>query len=140
MRIAAACALLAVAFASTVGCARKDWIDRTLVTENVSGSWYGAMGGLRMGQGRVDIWLTLKQEGGKITGEFHTSGFQASWVSSEGSLEGTMNGDVLRFNDVRRTFTGELTVSGDEMEGYIGRSPTALHRVESSSAAPPSKP
>jgi len=55
MRIAAACALLAVASASTVGCAQKDWIDRTLVTENVSGSWYGAMGGLRMGQGRVDI-------------------------------------------------------------------------------------
>src|SRR5215470_14814479 len=60
VKITAACALLVIALAVTAGCAQKDWIDRTLVTENVTGSWCGAMGGGRMAQGRVDISVTLK--------------------------------------------------------------------------------
>ena len=128
-------ALLVLAIASTIACARKDWIDRTLVTENVSGSWYGAMVGLTAG-GREDIRLTLKQEGGKVTGEFRTSGRLASWITSEGALEGTVSGDVFKFVDARRTLTGELTISGDEMHGVIGRYRADVRRVESSSATP----
>jgi len=118
-----------------MGCAQRDWIDRTLVTENVSGSWYGAMVGLTAG-GREDIRLTLKQEGGKVTGEFRTSGRLASWITSEGALEGTVSGDVFKFVDARRTLTGELTISGDEMHGVIGRYRADVRRVESSSATP----
>jgi len=127
--------LLMLALASTIGCAQKDWIDRTLVTENVSGSWYGTMVGPTAG-GREDIRLTLKQEGGKVTGEFRTSGRLASWITTEGALEGTVSGDVFKFVDARRTLTGELTVSGDEMHGVIGRYRADVRRVESSSATP----
>ena len=123
--------LLVLAIATILGCAQKDWIDRTLVTENVSGSWYGKMGAI---SGPADLWLTLKQEGGKVTGEFRTSGRLASWMTTEGALEGTVTGDVFKFNDTRRTITGELTVSGDEMHGQLGRFHTDLRRVESPSA------
>src|SRR5262245_27622954 len=122
-----------------MGCAQRDWIDRTLVTENVSGSWYGAMVGLTAG-GSEDIRLTFKQEGGKVTGEFRTSGRLASWITSEGALEGTVAGDLFKFNDTRRTITGELTVSGDEMHGQLGQFHADLQRVESSSASTPAKP
>jgi len=126
--------LLGLAIASTIACAQKDWIDRTLVTENVTGSWYGKMGA--QGGFPDDIWFTLKQEGGKVTGEFRTSGRLASWMTIEGALEGTVTGDVFKFNDTRRTITGELTVSGDEMHGQLGRFRTDLRRVESPSATP----
>lgn len=33
--------LLVLAIASTIGCAQKDWIDRTLVTVDVTGVWEG---------------------------------------------------------------------------------------------------
>jgi len=125
---------LALLFAS--GCAQKDWIDRTLVTENVSGSWQGVMGGLPVG-GSAQVWLTLKQEGNKVSGEFRTVPRLASWFTAEGALEGTMAGDVLRLNDTRKTLTGELTVSGDEMRGQLGRYPATFHTVESSSASSP---
>jgi len=35
---------LILAIASTIGCAQKDWIDRTLVTENATGAWTGSWG------------------------------------------------------------------------------------------------
>jgi len=122
--------LLVLAIVSAIGCAQKDWIDRTLVTEDVSGSWYGTMIGPT--GGREDIRLTLKQEGGKVTGEFRTSGRVASWITSEGALEGTVSGDVFKFVDARRTLTGELTASGDEMHGVIGRYRAEVRRVEPS--------
>ena len=33
--------LLVLAIARTIGCAQKDWIDRTLVTVDVTGVWEG---------------------------------------------------------------------------------------------------
>jgi hypothetical protein len=38
--------LIAATLAVGSGCARKDWIDRTLVTEDVTGTWYRSLGGL----------------------------------------------------------------------------------------------
>ena len=127
---------LGLTIASTIGCAQNDWIDRTLVTENVSGSWYGTMVGPAAGGSREDIRLTLKQAGGKVTGEFRTSGRLASWITTEGALEGTISVDVFKFVDARRTLTGELTISGDEMHGVIGRYRADVRRVESSSTTP----
>ena len=57
MKIAAVCALLTLALTSTPGCAQKDWIDRTLVTENVTGAWAGFMGAMD------DLRFDFKQEG-----------------------------------------------------------------------------
>jgi hypothetical protein len=36
--------LLATLVGLTAGCPRTDWIDRTLVTVDVTGTWYGALG------------------------------------------------------------------------------------------------
>jgi hypothetical protein len=129
-------ALLVLAIASTIACAQKDWIDRTLVTENVTGSWYGAMGG------RDGLWLTFKQEGSKVTGEFHTTGYLASWISTEGPIEGTVAGDVLTFADRRGTFRAETRIDGDEMTGQILTNRPVriiLRRVDASTipASPP---
>jgi len=118
-----------------LGCANKDWIDRTLVTENVTGSWYGAMGG------RDGLWLTFKQEGSKVTGEFHTTGYLASWISTDGPIEGTVAGDVFTFADSRGTFRGETRIEGDEMTGQITTSRPVriiLRRVDASKTSPSS--
>jgi len=58
-------------------------------------------------------------------------------MSSDGTIEGTMAGDLFKFTDVRRTITGEFTVSGDEMTGQLRGTPSVLHRVESSPVPPP---
>ena len=52
-------ALTVTALVFGSGCAQTDWIDRTLVTVDVTGTWYGSTGG---GIGR-EIFLELKQEG-----------------------------------------------------------------------------
>ncbi len=132
MKIAAAFTLLALALTSAVGCAQKDWIDRTLVTENVSGSWFGTIGNME------DLHLTLRQEGARVMGSFEAGGFWANFIGKSGAIDGTMTGDVLTFRDGRGPFRGEATISGDEMKGEL----TAfrpikidLHRVDPS--APP---
>ena len=49
-----------VAIALVLGsCAQKDWIDRTLVTEDVTGSWYGRISG-SAGTGR-EVVFDLEQ-------------------------------------------------------------------------------
>jgi hypothetical protein len=56
-----------------------------------------------------------------------------------GPIEGTVAGDVFRFRDSRGCIEGELTVSGDEMDGkastFAGSRPFSLRRV-----SPPSQP
>jgi len=38
------CLLIASTLAVGLGCAKTDWIDRTLVTVDVTGTWYGPLG------------------------------------------------------------------------------------------------
>jgi len=52
--------------------------------------------------------LILKQEGPKVTGRVVGT--------RSGALEGTVEGDVLRFHGGR--LRSEMTVDGDEMSGY----------------------
>src|SRR5262249_14738650 len=70
---AAACALVGLAFVSTVGCAQKDWIDRTLVTVDVTGVWEGKQDFGPGGGGARDIVIVLQQQGAKVTGEIRNS-------------------------------------------------------------------
>jgi hypothetical protein len=37
--------LIVAALAFSSGCARTDWIERTLVTVDVTGTWFGRAGG-----------------------------------------------------------------------------------------------
>jgi hypothetical protein len=135
--------VLAVTLTSALGCARTDWIDRTLVTESVTGAWAGTMispdGQPSVSQG---IRLELQQEGPRVTGYFR-GGFVGSSARGSASIEGNVAGDVFRFKDERGTLTGELTINGDEMRGSgtIGNSRPItfnLRRVDASSS--PSAP
>jgi hypothetical protein len=50
--------VIAVAWVFASGCAQKDWIDRTLVTTDVSGVWTGSMATLD-GQPMISIDVRL---------------------------------------------------------------------------------
>ena len=127
--------LLGISLVFLMGCAQKDWIDRTLVTENVTGAWTGSLGA---GGCYRDVRLDLQQDGTKVTGVATISLFGAPFP-----FQGSMAGDVFTFKGPRGGMSGELTVSGDDMSGqilwYCGNSRMSLHRVDSASRteAPP---
>ena len=123
MRIVA-WAFIAAALACGSGCARGDWIDRTLVTVDVTGVWTGrayiphAVTGLI-----IDMRLELQQEGPKVKGSIRPSG-SIPWRNLDsspiaGAIEGTVAGDVLEFKETNGHLTGRLTVGGDEMTGEV---------------------
>src|SRR5262245_1265946 len=83
------------------GCAKSDWIQQTLVTVDVTGTWRPATG--------VTLTLVLEQQGSRVTG---TMLVPASSSSTGTAIEGTIAGDVFRFRQVTGTaLTGEMTVS-----------------------------
>ena len=103
--------VVAFVFAS---CARQDWIDRTLVTVDVTGTWSGSWtgGGL--------LLFELEQQGPTVKGVMRlTAGTsQMSYQGAKsGPIEGTVAGDVFRFSQTNGSIEGEMTVSGDEMNG-----------------------
>jgi hypothetical protein len=71
----------------------------------VNGVWRGTSAGY------VTFTLILEQRGPKVTGRF-----TAGTGRGEGALEGTVEGDVLRFHGGQ--LRSEMTVDGDEMSGY----------------------
>ena len=124
-----------------LGCAKPDWIQQTLVTVDVTGAWIGSLG--KASGYMTDVRLELQQQGAKVTGKFLPT-LPAVWGGFEfrsGSLEGTVHGDVFTFQVTNSSIAGEVTVSGDEMQGYTtvgGRSLFYLRRV--SSTLPASQP
>jgi len=108
--------LLALAITSTIACARQDWIDRTLVTENVTGAWTGSFGD---GNSYRPIQFELRQQGAKVTGVMMVSPTGSASFGSSIPIEGSVAGDVFTFRDQRGTYSGELTVGGDNLEGQI---------------------
>jgi len=120
----AALGVIAAAFVFASGCAQKDWIDRTLVTVDVTGVWTGrayivhAVSGLI-----IDVRLELEQKGPKVKGTIRPSG-SIPWRSLDpspaaGPIEGTVAGDTFEFKEAAGHTTGHLTVSGEEMTGEI---------------------
>jgi len=108
------------AFVATVlvfgSCARQDWIDRTLVTVDVTGTWYGRTGGAAY-VNPGEYWLELKQEGATVTGFLTEAGVSGNTGRVSGPIDGSVAGDLFRFKNTSGTVTGELTVNGDEMTG-----------------------
>jgi hypothetical protein len=100
--------MLAAMVALSSGCAKRDWIEQTLVTVDVTGTWLRTEG--------APLTLTLTQQGTRVTGTILPPG-----TSSTGSpIEGTVAGDVFRFTTVSGiSLVGEMTVSGDEMSGHV---------------------
>jgi hypothetical protein len=130
--------ILVVTLACAAGCARPDWIEQTLVTVDVTGTWHGAVGGT--GQQPALYELVLEQQGPTVKGSVRRSG-QLPFSSSSGSfsapVEGTVAGDLFSFKQTNGVFRGETTVSGDEMTGevsFYGTLPITLKRVHSSSS------
>ena len=135
--------ILVAALACGAGCARPDWIEQTLVTEDVTGTWQGAVWlGLRLGT--VSYELTLEQRGPKVDGSVRQEG---PWTgigmpgAYSGPIDGTVAGDAFSFRQVNGPLQGELTGSGDEMAGVVfsdvfSRRQINLRRVNPS--APPS--
>ena len=120
------CVALAVAFVFG-SCARQDWIDRTLVTVDVTGVWEGrftrtgGQAGAGPGIGG-DIVFVLQQRGAKVTGEMKFSGASSTGSSSEVRIEGTVSGDTFSFHEVTGPATrGEFQVNGEEMIGSMSR-------------------
>src|SRR6266511_1530509 len=117
--------LLTALLALSAGCARTDWIDRTLVTVDVTGSWYGNTPGNA-------IQLELDQQGSTVKGFIQFPGGigQPAGRYQPGPIDGTVAGDVFRLKDSRGSVEGELTVNGDEMSGratiFAGSQPLSL--------------
>jgi len=127
------CLLVAAALSLASGCAKRDWIDRTLVTGDVTGTWQ---------TDDARLQLNLKQQGARAMGLMLRLGaFGLNRVS--GGIEGTVAGDVFRWKQtsgVSMNCEGEMTVSEDAMRGVVycnqlGRQLIDLKRVNSS---PPS--
>jgi hypothetical protein len=99
------------------GCAHPDWIESTLVTVDVSGTWVGTFtaGG---GDTRGDVTLTLQQSGTKVTGNVKVVAAPRPGPAMIGEeITGTVNGDVLRARSTSGRLQVELTVAGSEMAG-----------------------
>jgi hypothetical protein len=131
--------LMAVALAFASGCAKTDWIDRTLVTVDVTGTWFGRISSAGSTQGFPDLLFELEQQGSTVKGFVRVTGMGGGGIA--GPIEGTVAGDVFRFK-ARRGSEGELTVSGDEMNGRVsllGSQVLSLRRIDPSPrpAAPP---
>jgi hypothetical protein len=133
--------LIAMTLVFAPGCAKQDWIDRTLVTEDVTGPWAG---NVRGGSFPAAFRFELEQQGSVVKGFFRLEGgtaVQSGRFSGGGPLEGTVAGDVFRFREARGGLEGELKVSGDEMNGMVsmfGQRPFSLRRVDPTS--PPGSP
>ncbi len=111
--------LVAAALALVAGCATPDWIERTLVTVDVTGAWEGITSrgtvyrlDLEQSDARVKGAARRTVGGGVGTGVY-------SHANAPGPLEGTVSGDVFSFKDPGSNFSGRLTVSGDQMAGDI---------------------
>jgi hypothetical protein len=104
--------LMAAVLFSGSSCARPDWIERTLVTVDVTGVWSGEVAQSGSMSHR-QLFLELKQEGSKVTGNVRVPFFSGL----SGPIEGTVMGDRFEFSRSNVGMSGEMTVSGDEMEG-----------------------
>ena len=122
------------------GCARSDWIERTLVTVDVTGAWEGAPAS----GGHGVFYLSLEQQGSQVKGRIRHVGAGSACASVVGPLEGTVAGDVFSFKQTNASISGEMTVSGDEMSGGgsgpCGRFRLVLRRVNASSSPASPKP
>ena len=135
----AALGVIAASFVFASGCAQKDWIDRTLVTVDVTGTW------ARVGGGQP-VTIVLEQQGPKVSGFLMTQGYKQ--IGTWRPLDGTVAGDVLSFQVRDGLMTGDLTVTGEQMSGLARQSPPGagpppfelvLQRINSSPSLP-SKP
>jgi hypothetical protein len=114
-----------------------DWIERTLVTVDVTGHWYGSSPqSSGAGSSYAEFWLDLQQAGPKARGSIQAKGIRTG-LGGTGRvpIEGTIAGDVFSFRQTDGPARGELKVRGDEMTGEVSigfSGPIIVRRIESS--------
>jgi hypothetical protein len=135
--------LLLAALTVGAGCAKSDWIERTLVTVDVTGTWSGRVGGAKgtLGTPIGTLWVDLEQKGATVKGLLQYEGGAVPRFSTP--VDGNLTGDVLRFKLQTAGLgagEGELTVTGDEMSGQVwlfgGLRPISLQRADPSTRPP----
>ena len=122
MRAALGVIAAVVVFAS--GCAQKDWIDRTLVTVDVTGVWEGTTRPISgtAGGSAGTVMFVLQQQGAKVTGEMRVHAAEIMLGTSGVPIEGTVSGDTFTYHEMTGpTAHGEFQVNGDEMVGSMTR-------------------
>ena len=143
----AALGVIAAAVVLASGCVKQqDWIDRTLVTVDVTGTWVRLTGG-------EPITIVLKQQGPTVSGFLMTQGYNQ--IGTWRPLDGTVAGDVFSFRVRDGLWTGDLTMTGEEMTGRVrtmisqgggaaggaaGNLLLTLQRINSSSSLPSPQP
>ncbi len=129
--------IFVAALAISSGCVpTPDWIQRTLVTVDVTGRWYGRYFPPDAGVsgGGYEVWLDLQQEGLKVRGSVKMREYirGGGKLNLSGPIDGTVGGDVFTFRQTDGSARGELTVSGDQMTGECSlatvRVPIVLRR------------
>jgi hypothetical protein len=113
--------LLIVLALLIVGCARGDWIDKTLTLVDVTGTWEGVFKFSEPTRGleRATRWV-LRQNGGRVRGE--AEGLHGAQLAP---IEGLVNGEVLSWQLTGQFFRwapgtsyrGEAMITIDEMSG-----------------------
>ena len=81
------------------GCAKPDWIDRTLVTVDVTGTWSGYSTG--SGSYSGELLFELEQQGSTVKGDMRLGRGNQALGAGEASLTGSAAGDVFRFSTAR---------------------------------------
>jgi len=108
------CVLFVLFALESLGCARSDWISETLTLVNVTGAWAGTVTFKGYPCASVSgcersVQLMLQQSGARVTGKVAASStyFGGDKVERTGEL----------FSFQFGTLHGEVSVSGDEMDG-----------------------
>ena len=131
--------ILMLSLVLSMGCAKSDWIQATLVTADVTGVWIG--NSTRTGGGSttaVEARFELAQQETKVTGRVRLvgAGTSGTLANTSGPIEGTVGGDVFTFRQPDGALSGEMrVVTEDEMSGFVSvpsRVPVSLRRVDSS--------
>ena len=133
--------ILMVSVVVSVGCAKPDWIQDTLVTVDVTGVWIGSVA--RGNYLSSEVRLELEQQGPKVTGYLRVNPPHIEYGFVDGPVEGTGTGDEFTFRQTNGILLGETTVNGDEMRVNMTagtRVQTVLRRTSSSSPRPTSQP
>jgi hypothetical protein len=93
---------------------------------DVTGTWQSTESGF--------IEFALKQQEAKVTGSMRVvrAAIVWPWTNMSEPIDGTVAGDPFRFRVVNGNANGEMTVSEEEMSGWLRASPRFTGRSERS--------
>jgi len=111
--------LIATALVIGTGCAKSDWIDRTLLTVDVTGTWSGTLMAAGSGGagGARDVVFEREQSGSTVKGTMRVT----PRGQAPDTLVGTVAGDVFRSKDQRALWRVGRTIRASMLQPH--RSP-----------------